>query len=359
VNRPLAFAVALLVALSGATAGLALSDRDANELAVKTLTASVLTKAAIGQLLFEGLLAPQPGTLAEIVQRQGGLRAKAAFAYLKLRKVIPADYGRETVPAPVNATSRLTARVEVPDGVDPTTISAYVTGLGLHYGIPRGIPLAGDATASVPTGVAGAGFLVVRGPKVDIACGGDVDRIRPREGGHPWSVLEKSRLEIKPGEDRCVQFLFPFTGTPDWGFPNLVDPKAVRVARKRPGKAHFLYFAENSRALSHTLIDPNQPIGKVEVVGDFNNWSTDPKDGTQKELFDDGGMVEADSTDAVIGDGVYARTLDLPAGTHGYALLINGSPNLTRDPYEEGSKIAEIKTRLGRFKVRVSTITVE
>src|SRR5207245_644129 len=122
----------------------------------------------------------------------------------------------------------------------------------------------------------------------------------------PFTPLEKSRLFLEPGE-KCLQFLFPYTATTDWGFPNLVAPKAPRILKKTPGKAKLIYFAENSMDLTLSLVDPNQPRGRVEVVGDFNHWSTDPKDQTQKELFDDGGMVEDGSTDAVVGDGVYTR----------------------------------------------------
>lgn len=351
--------LALLVALALPVSAFAFSDQDANDLILKVLkTSNPLTKAAIGQLLYEGLLQPRPGTLHQIVNDIGGLRAKAAFQYLKLTKNIPENYGHDETKPPVGTATTFVGKITVPGDVDPTTVSAYVTGWGLHHGFPPVSKLKGDGSLQVQTGVQGPGFVALRGPKVDIAYAGDLTKIVARHEGRAFSPLEKSRMVIAPGQ-MCVSFLFPYTGTSDWGFPNLIDPKEARLVRKTPGKAKLIWFAENSRALSRSLVDPNQPMGRVEVVGDFNNWTTDANAGTIKELFDDGGMVEEGSTDAVVGDGVYTRTLDLPKGTHGYAFLINGSPNLVRDPYEEGNKQVEIKTQLGKFKIRVSTITVE
>jgi hypothetical protein len=351
--------LALLALLIAPSFSWAFSDQDANELILKVLkTSNPLTKAAIGQLLYEGLLQPRPGMLRDIVSEQGGVRAKAAFQYLKLTKNVTENYGHDASNPPAGSTTKFGGKVTVPDDVDPTTVSAYVTGWGLHHGFPPATKLKGDGSVDMATGVQGDGFVAMRGPKVDIAYCGDTTRIMPRHEGRTWTPLEKSRMVIAPGE-LCVSFLFPFTGTSDWGFPNLVDPKEARLVRKTPGKAKLIWFAENSRALTKSLVDPNQPMGRVEVVGDFNGWKTDANSGTIKELFDDGGMVEEGSTDAVVGDGVYTRTLELPKGTHGYAFLINGSPNLVRDPYEEGNKVVEIKTQLGKFKIRVSTITVE
>lgn len=352
-------ALALVLALSAAPCAWALNDQDANDLILKVLkTSNPLTKAAIGELLYEGLLQPRPGKLADLVAAEGGLRSKAAWTYLKLAKVVPADYGTDTLSPPAGDKTRIKSKVQIPEGVDPTTVSAWVSGWGLHFGPGPSAKLAGDGSLNIATGIQGPAFVVLRGPKVDITYGGDENRIMPRLRGQPFSPLEKSRLLLAPGE-QCLQFLFPYTGTTDWGFPNLEGPKAVKLNRKTPGKAKLIYFSENSRALTKSLVDPNQPMGRVEVVGDFNKWSTDANVGTIKELYDDGGMVEEGSTDAVVGDSVYTRTLDLPRGTHGYAFLVNGAPNLQRDPYEEGSKIVEIKTQLGKFKIRVSTITVE
>jgi hypothetical protein len=352
-----AIAVALITIASAASA---FTDKDAGDLLVKALhTKNLVLKISIGQLLYEGLLVPAPGTLHDIVWRSGSFRAKTAYTALRAMRTISADYGKETILPPAAVTCRVSAKLEVPAGVDPATLKAYVSGWGLHYGTPHAAPVAADGQVSVPTGRKGAGFLVVRGPGVDIAYGGDLNRIQPRFRGAPWSPLEKSRFVLESGHDLIVDFLFPFTATPDWGLPNLVAPKAARLDKKTPGKAKFVYFAENSRSLSTTLVDPQQPIGRVEVVGDFNNWNTDPQSGTQMEIWDDGGMVAEGSTDAVGGDGVMTRTLDLPKGTHGYAFLVNGAPVLQRDPYEEGSKIVTIPSQLGNFSIRVSTITVE
>ena len=352
-------AFALVAALTVVPSARAFNDKDANDLILKVVkTNNILTKAAIGQLLYEGLLAPRPGSLGEVIDKVGTLRAKAAFLYLHVAKIIPKDYGHETIPAPAGNATTVKTKVEVPEGVDATSVSAWVTGWGLQYGPPPATKLAADGSLAMPTGVKGPAFIVMRSPQCDIAYGGDENKIMPRQRGQPFSPLEKSRLVLAPG-DATLGFLFPYTATTDWGFPNLIAPKAVKLLRKTPGKAKFVYFAENSRDLSTSNVDPDQPRGRVEMVGDFNNWSTDPKDGTQKELFDDGGMVEDGSTDAVVGDTAYTRTLDLPRGVHAYAFLINGSPNLQRDPYEEGTTTVQIKTQLGTFKIRVSTITVE
>lgn len=348
-----------LVAGLTLTPAFAFTDKNANDLILKVLTTNnILTKAAIGELLYEGLLQPRPGSLAKIVCDLGGVRSKAAFTYLKVAKIIPGDYGTDSTPPPMGEDVHVTSKIELPEGVDGSKVSAWVTGWGLQYGFPLASRLKADGTLDIKCGIKGPRFVVVRSPQCDIAYGGDETKIMPRQRGTPFSPLEKSRLVLAPG-DNALGFLFPYSGTTDWGFPNLVGPKAAKLVKKTPGKAKFVYFAENSADLSATLVDPNQPRGRVEMVGDFNNWSTDPKDGTQKELFDDGGMVEDGSTDAVVGDTAYTRTLDLPKGTHGYAFLVNGSPNLQRDPYEEGNKVVEIKTQLGKFKVRVSTITVE
>ena len=352
-------ALILAFAACVAPSARAFDDVHANELVMKVLqTSNILTKAAIGQLLYEGLLAPQPGSLAQIVESKGGLRAKAAWTYLHVAKIVPCDFGTDTTTPPAGETAHLYAKVELPDDVDPTAVSAWVSGWGLHWGTPPSSKLGGDAKLKLPTAIQGDAFVVLRGPKVDIAYGGDETRIMARQNGRAFTPLQKSRLLLAPG-DRGLGFLFPYSGTTDWGFPNLVGPKAVKMVRKTPGKAKFVFFAENSRLLCKTLVDPNQPMGRVEIVGDWNNFNTDPKSGTILELFDDGGFVEESSQDAVVGDGVYSRVMPLPKGTHAYAFLINGAPNLQRDPYEEGSTMVEIKTQLGKFKVRASTITVE
>lgn len=357
--RRTALVLALAALSATAPAAFALNDADANDLVMKVLqTSNPLTKAAIGELLYEGLLQPRPGKLADLVEAEGGLRAKAAWTYLKTAKIVPADFGADTVTPPVGDASQILGRAVYPGDIDPSAVTAWVSGWGLHFGTAPSTKLTGNGTINLRTGIKSPAMVVLRGPKTDIAYGGDERRIMPRFAGEPYSPLSKSRLLLKPGEN-YLTFLFPYSGTTDWGFPNLEGPKATKLVRKTPGKAKLIYFAENSAALQKTLVDPNQPMGRVEVVGDFNNWSTDNNAGTIKELFDDGGMVEDGSTDAVVGDGVYTRTLELPRGTHGYAFLVNGSPNLQRDPYEEGSKIVEIKTQLGKFKVRVSTITVE
>lgn len=350
-RRTLVFPVLLALASNAA----AFNDQHANELVMMTLqTSNIVTKASIGQLLFEGLLRPQPGKLADIVEGQGGLRAKAAWLYLKTAKVVPADFGTDTISAPAGEKTRICAKATYPDDIDPTAVSAYVTGWGLHFGPVPSTHLTGNGTLRTVTGIQGDAMIVMRGPKVDIAYGGDENRIM----GRRFTPLQKSRLELTPGE-KCLEFLYPYTGTTEWGFPNLVGPKQTKLVRKTPGKAKFVYFAENSPNLQKTLMDPAQPTGRVEVVGDWNNWNTDANSGTVMELFDDGGFVEESSQDAVVGDAVYSRVLTLPRGTHGYAFIVNGAPNLQRDPYEEGSKEVEIKTQLGKFKLRVSTITVE
>ena len=353
------FASLALAALVTTPAAWAFTDQHANDLIMKTLkTSNILTKAAIGELLFEGLLQPRPGKLADIVSSDGGLKSKAAWLYLKTMKIVPGDYGSDTPAPPAGNDKHVHSKVEVPEGVDAKTVTAWVSGWGLHYGPGPSTKLEADGTLKIETGLKKPAMVVVRSPQCDIAYGGDETRIMPRRSGTPFSPLEKSRMVLQPGHNE-LGFLFPFSGTTDWGFPNLQGPKAVKLLKKTAGKAKFVYFSENSPMLTKSLVDPDQPMGRVEVIGDWNNWSTDANTGTIKELFDDGGMVEDGSQDAVVGDSVYTRVLDLPKGTYGYAFLVNGAPNPQRDPYEEGNKIVKIKTQLGKFDIRVSTITVE
>lgn len=70
------------------------------------------------------------------------------------------------------------------------------------------------------------------------------------------------------------------------------------------GSAVALLFAARGLAVEHTFRYDDPSVEKVEVAGEFNNWSAVA-------------MRRGD-------DGVWTVTLDIPDGIYGYKFLING-----------------------------------
>lgn len=133
------------------------------------------------------------------------------------------------------------------------------------------------------------------------------------------------------GETTTLGVFLPLKDRLTGDAPDPPDEDA-RMIPKVPGRAVFQF------------IDLEQPFARplinVEVIGDFNGFSTDEGKIT---LLDDGSMFpvpgdfEEDqfSGDATINDGVFTRVIDgLPPGRLRYNILLNANV-LVRDPFEE------------------------
>lgn len=201
--------------------------------------------------------------------------------------------------------------------------------------------------ASIRTQNPGFHYIVARHALYDIGYGGLVANLAI---GGPLQNFQRGRIEVPTplGAVVTADYLMPFTG--NGALAGQRAPQAVSVRRKVPGKARFIFFAEDGNVIRRTLRPDNkpQPVGKVFLTGSFNNYNlttedVDPVNGA-KELFDDGSFTVPGGDDQ-IGDGVFTRVLDLPPGEHTYMFLQNGIGIFTRDPYEEFSKDVRIGVR--------------
>ena len=243
-------------------------------------------------------------------------------------------------------------QLALPAGGNPKGVSVWLSGGSRTDREDRNESTTLDETGTgyVLTRRTGYHFLVVRSPQHDIALAGSAHQLAAPQA---W---QRGRLFLQPQRDLIEPDLL-FTG-----LTHDIRPghHPLMLTPKTPGKARFVFAAEDSEALRES-IGPEAGLekpGKVWVTGDWNGFSLvseeeDPLHGA-KLLHDDGAPASGDDQ---AGDAVFTRVLDLPAGVHAYAFLV--SPDgarprrFTRDPYEEGMVVWPLNT--GQ---RVSTISV-
>jgi hypothetical protein len=243
--------------------------------------------------------------------------------------------------------STVDVSLKVPGAPHPMGIHVWLSGGGGLPGLNEETVTDQEGQATLLTRRSTFSYVVARRKDCDVTLAGKKTALGI---GGTMQVFQRGRMNLMS------------LGTHEK--PDMVFGGNMEMKLKSPGKAKFIFCAEDSQVLRTTLSPDNQPqpAGKVFVTGDFNHWSlvtedVDPVNGA-KEMFDDGGLSGATGDDQ-IGDGVYSRVLELPPGEHAYAFLVNGiAANgfaLLPDPYGEGSKVVPLPTGA---TVRASVITV-
>jgi len=243
--------------------------------------------------------------------------------------------------------SVITLVVDVPVTVTRAGIRVTVSGSGATAGDNDYAFTDTTGFASIKTQQTGYHFVVARHQTFDITAGGTAANLIP---GGEMQVFQQGRLYIpNVGAALSPDFFYPFTGVDS---PPQKVPKKLGMVRKTPGKARFMFIAEDSEILKNTLQPSHQPqpLGTVSVTGDWNEFNLTQEDvdsaSGARFLYDDGSLIHPESGDDIAGDGIYTRVLDLTPGNHTYAFMVNGIFMFYRDPYEETSKQVRAVVRI-------------
>ncbi|MBI2943770.1 MAG: hypothetical protein HYY25_06180 [Candidatus Wallbacteria bacterium] len=293
----------------------------------------------------------------------------------------------------------VTAAINFFPELSPLPFPALVPPPGLKENSPMGLRAAIAATGADPrandnalvkndglvtvfTRRQGKGFFVVRGAHYDIGYG-------PVEVGSAGAVTPVTFLRPFDTETHNLSlYQPPLTGSFDPQNPNcdgatVTFPRGVRVMPKEPGRAKFIFFADdpvgqlNQGRVEGRGNDSAFPVViSVVVIGDFNRFRLPTANSLEGgiELLDEGSQFcpVADpltalddprrpvSGDEKSGDRVFTRYVyNLPPGDLRYAFVVNGSPLTLTDPYQEGGTRVRIVTQSEVREFAVSIVTVK